>query len=46
MKIFLIILLINIVIFTLLFLFCSCKVASRADEEIEKEFIKRHGDKL
>lgn len=46
MKIFLIILLINIVIFTLLFLFCSCKVANRADEEIEKEFIKRHGDKL
>lgn len=43
MKLFLIILLINVVIFTLVFLFCACKVASIADESIEIENYKKSG---
>ena len=35
MKLFLSILFINIILFTLLFVYCACKVASIADEEIE-----------
>lgn len=46
MKTFLVILFINLILFTLLFLYCSCKVASKADEEIEKEFNKKYGGKL
>lgn len=45
MKLFLIILLINIVIFTLVFLFCVCKVASVTDEKIELENYKKYGGK-
>lgn len=36
MKTFLIILIINFILLLLLFLYCSCKVASLADEEIER----------
>lgn len=36
MKTFLIILIINFILLLLLFLYCSCKVASIADEEIER----------
>ncbi len=45
MKLFLIILFINIVIFSLVFLFCACKVASIADESMEKENYKKSGGK-
>lgn len=45
MKLFLIILFINIVIFTSVFLFCACKVASIADESMEKENYKKSGGK-
>ena len=37
MKTFLIILIINLILFILLFLYCSCKVASLTDEEIEHQ---------
>jgi len=43
MKLFLFILLINIILFILLFVFCSCKVASIADEIIESENYKKSG---
>ena len=36
MKTFLLILGINFLIFMILFLYCSCKVASKADEEIKR----------
>lgn len=36
MKLFLIILLINIILFTILFLYSACKVSSKADEIIEQ----------
>jgi len=36
MKTFFIILIINFILLLLLFLYCSCKVASIADEEIER----------
>lgn len=36
MKIFLIILGLNLILFTLLFIYCACKISSRADKIIEK----------
>ena len=36
MKIFLIVLGLNLILFTLLFIYCACKISSRADEIIEK----------
>lgn len=36
MKTFLILLIINLILFVLLFLYCALKVASISDEEIEK----------
>jgi len=44
MKTFLIILIINFIILLLLFLYCSCKVASLADEEMEK-LLQEESDK-
>lgn len=41
MKTFLIILGINFLIFMILFLYCSCKIASKSDEEIEKIINKK-----
>lgn len=35
MKLFLILLFINVIIFTILFLFCACKLSSKADKNIE-----------
>lgn len=42
MKTLLIILLVIFILFILLFLFCACKVASIADEELEKEFKRKN----
>ena len=36
MKLFLIIFIVNIILFSLLFIYCACKVASNADEIMEK----------
>jgi len=45
MKTFLIILIINFILLILLFLYCSCKVASLADKEMERLSLKDKEDK-
>lgn len=41
MKLFFIILILAFIIFTLLFIFCACKISSRADEMIEEMYYEK-----
>lgn len=45
MKLFLVILLINVVVFVSTFIICACKVASEVDDIIDREDYKESGVK-